>query len=81
MSLTDEQGNIKPRLRCREFFFKPGLVSPYISERGLGCSYLGADHIVGNSCRAYFEVDRNASPILAYLNSELADLFVWALNT
>jgi hypothetical protein len=80
MTITDDQGNVKPRLRCAEHFFKPGLVSPYISERGLGCSFLPPGHIVSNSCRAYFDLLTDKYSLLAYLNSVLADLFVWALT-
>ena len=80
LSLIDERGNVKPRLRCEEFFFEPGLVSPYISERGLGCSYLSRDHIVSNSCRAYFNINLDTSALLAFLNSELTDLLLWSLT-
>ncbi len=80
MAIIDDRGNIKPRLRCAEHFFEPGLVSPYISERGLGCSFLPPEHIVSNSCRAYFNIPNNQDSLLAYLNSVLADLFVWALT-
>ena len=80
MSVTDAKGNVKPRLRYREHFFQAGLISPYISERGLGCSYLAPDHIVSNSCRAYFDVNYAPGALLGYLNSQQTDLFVWALT-
>jgi hypothetical protein len=80
LAIIDDAGNIKPRLRCREDFLTPGLVSPYISERGLGCSYLPKDHILSNSCRAFFKVRESPHALVAYLNSSFIDLMIWALT-
>ncbi len=80
LAIVDDAGNIKPRLRCQQHFLTSGLVSPYISERGLGCSYLPEDHIVSNSCRAYFRIEGPQEALLAYLNSSFIDLMLWALT-
>jgi len=77
---VDDKGNKKARLRCEDRFFAPGMVSPYISERGLGCSYYLPDHIHSNSCRAYFEPSLPVTTLLGYLNSSVADLVIWALT-
>ena len=80
LSIVDANGNVKARLRCFEHFFKSGLVSPYISELGLGCSFLARDHILSNSCRAYFDISSNSANLLAYLNSSVVDMLIWALT-
>ena len=80
LSLTDGNGNRKARLRCAEHFFKKGMVSPYISELGLGCSFLPAEHILSNSCRGYFESTVNEAALVGYMNSSLVDILIWALT-
>lgn len=80
LSLVDANGNTKARLRCAEHFFKKGMISPYISELGLGCSFLPAEHILSNSCRGYFESTVNQAALLGYMNSSLVDILIWALT-
>jgi hypothetical protein len=77
---VDDKGNRIARLRCRDRFFLSGMISPYISERGLGCSYLAAGQIHGNSCRAYFSPAIPQDLLLAYLNSAVVDLILFALT-
>lgn len=80
LAIIDKAGNVKARLRCREDFLTRGLVSPYISERGLGCSYLPDDHILSNSCRAFFKIKGSPHALVGYLNSSFIDLMIWALT-
>jgi hypothetical protein len=80
LSLVDANGNTKARLRCPEHFFKNGMVSPYISELGLGCSFLPAEHILSNSCRGYFDSTLNEAALVGYMNSSFVDVLIWALT-
>ncbi|HUV04854.1 MAG TPA: BREX-1 system adenine-specific DNA-methyltransferase PglX, partial [Armatimonadota bacterium] len=80
LSIVDSRGNTKPRLRCAQHFFKPGLVSPYISELGLGCSFLSSEHVLSNSCRGYYDIAVDPSALVAYLNSSAVDMLTWALT-
>ncbi len=80
LAVTDSKGNVKPRLRCADDFFSQGLVSPYISERGLGCSFLRRGHIISNSCRGYFRPMVAESLLMPYLNSSVIDTLIWALT-
>jgi hypothetical protein len=80
LAVVDDSGNTKPRLRCEEHFFKRGLLTPYISERGLACGLLPADHIVSNSCRGIFDEKCDHFALMAILNSAFVDVCLWALT-
>jgi hypothetical protein len=80
MSVRNLDGTVKARLRCADHFFSEGLVSPNISERGLGCGYLMGEQIISNTNRGYFGSEVSPPLMLALLNSSIIDLLIWALT-